>query len=98
MENEDYKETFAPVAKVVTLRVFLSLVAIMGLHTSQIDIKTAFLNAELEEEIYCRSLYDQVRILIVLYKTLTGDIQKDIVADQIKKLRRGGVLLLLKAI
>ena len=98
VENVDYKETFAPVAKLVTLRVFLSLVAIMGLHTSQIDIKTAFLNAELEEEIYCRPLYDQVRILIVLYKSLTDDVQKDIVADQIKKLRRGGVLLLLKAI
>ncbi|CAM9215323.1 unnamed protein product, partial [Ectocarpus fasciculatus] len=50
----DYGETFAPVAKLVTLRIFLTIVAIMSLSTCQLDLKTAFLNATLEEEIYCQ--------------------------------------------
>ena len=43
----DYNETFAPVAKMVTLRIFLSLVAVCSLHISALHIKTAFLNARL---------------------------------------------------
>ena len=38
-QDLDYKETWAPVAKLVTLRVFLTLVAILCLHTCQLDIK-----------------------------------------------------------
>jgi hypothetical protein len=38
----DYNETWAPVAKLVTLRIFLSLVALLQLFTLQMDIKTAF--------------------------------------------------------
>ena len=48
----DYIETYAPVAKLTTLRIFLTLVAILKMFTLQMDIKTAFLNASLEEEIY----------------------------------------------
>jgi hypothetical protein len=38
----NYNETWAPVAKLVTLHIFLSLVAILQLSTLQLDIKTAF--------------------------------------------------------
>jgi transposase InsO family protein len=51
-ENIDYFETYAPTAKWVTLRLFLTICACMGLLTSQLDVKTAFLYAELEEDIY----------------------------------------------
>ena len=48
----DYSETFAPVAKLNTLRVVLSFVAARDLEMMQLDIKTAFLYGELDEEIY----------------------------------------------
>jgi hypothetical protein len=51
-EGEDYFDTYSPVARLMTIRVLLSLAALHGLLIHQIDVKTAFLNGELEEEIY----------------------------------------------
>jgi hypothetical protein len=51
-EGEDYFDTYSPVARLTTIRVLLSLAASHGLFIHQMDVKTAFLNGELEKEIY----------------------------------------------
>ena len=51
-DGEDYFDTYSPVARHTTMRVLLSLAASQGLLVHQMDVKMAFLNGELKEEIY----------------------------------------------
>ena len=48
----DYEQTFAPVAKFATIRVLLALACESNWEVRGIDVKTAFLNRELEETVY----------------------------------------------
>ncbi len=53
-EGIDFDEIFSPVVKMSTIRMVLSIVAAKDLHLEQLDIKTAFLHGDLEEEIYMK--------------------------------------------
>ena len=51
-EGIDFNEIFSPVVKMSSIRIILGLVATLDLECEQLDVKTAFLHGELEEEIY----------------------------------------------
>ncbi|KAK0589362.1 hypothetical protein LWI29_013222 [Acer saccharum] len=51
-EGVDYGEVFAPVARLETIRLLISLAAQKSWKIYQLDVKSAFLNGFLEEEIY----------------------------------------------
>jgi ATP-binding cassette subfamily B (MDR/TAP) protein 1 len=48
----DFGKIFSPVVKMTSIRMILGMAASLNLEVEQMDVKTAFLHGELEEEIY----------------------------------------------
>ena len=53
-QGVDYEETFSPVAMLKSIRILLAIAAYYDYEIWQMDVKTAFLNGFLEEEIYMK--------------------------------------------
>ena len=53
-EGIDYEETFAPVARLEAIRILLAFAASKGFKLFHMDVKSAFLNGFIEEEVYVR--------------------------------------------
>ncbi|GJW39705.1 putative RNA-directed DNA polymerase [Tanacetum coccineum] len=51
-EGLDYFDTYSPVTRITSIRMILAIAALRNLEVHQMDVKTAFLNGDLEEEIY----------------------------------------------
>ena len=52
MEGVEYSEKFAPVAKITSLQILLTMAAIEDHELEQLDVNTTFLSGMLEEDIY----------------------------------------------
>ena len=48
----DYFDTYSPVARIATIRLLIALASIHKSVIHQMDVKIAFLNGELDEEVY----------------------------------------------
>jgi hypothetical protein len=54
VEGLDFRKTFAPVARLETIRILLSFAASKRFKLYQIDMKSVFLNDVIQEEVYVR--------------------------------------------
>jgi hypothetical protein len=52
IEGVDFDETFAPVARLESIRILLSIACHLDFKLYQMDVKSAFLNGVLQEEVY----------------------------------------------
>ena len=76
-EGIDYDETYAPVARLEAIRMFLAFAAHSNFRVYQMDVKSAFLNGELEEEVYVEQPpgfenADHMDFVYLLFKALYG--------------------------
>eukprot|EP00253_Pinus_taeda_P003419 PITA_03419 len=55
-EGIDFEESFAPVARLEAIKMFLALSSFQKFKVFQMDVKSAFLNGDLEEEVYIEQL------------------------------------------
>nr|GFD49205.1 retrovirus-related Pol polyprotein from transposon TNT 1-94 [Tanacetum cinerariifolium] len=52
----DFEESFAPVARIEAIRIFITNARSRNITVYQMDVKTTFLNGELKEEVYVSQL------------------------------------------
>jgi hypothetical protein len=52
VEGIDFEETFSPVSRMETIQLILAYACSKNIKVYQMDVKSTFLNGELEEEVY----------------------------------------------
>jgi hypothetical protein len=77
VEGQDFDETFAPVARLEAIRIFLSYSCHKNFKVYQMDVKSTFLNEDLEEEVDMEqlkgfSLKDNPNYVCKMKKALHG--------------------------
>ena len=64
-EGIDYEETFAPIARLEAIMILLAFASMKGVNLYQMDVKSAFLNGYIKEEVMLNNLL-ALRILDIL--------------------------------
>ena len=77
LEAIDYNETFDPIAKMNTIRTILFIASSYKWEIHQMDVKSAFLNGDLDEEIYMQQPpsfinVESSNLICKLHKSLYG--------------------------
>jgi hypothetical protein len=54
VEGQDFGETFAPIARLEAIRILLAFAASKGFKLYQMDVKSAFLNGVIQEEVFVK--------------------------------------------
>jgi hypothetical protein len=77
VEGKDYEETFSLVARYTSIRTIIALATSMGWRLHQMDVKTTFLNDEIEEEFYIKQpdgfvIHEKESHMCMLKKSLYG--------------------------
>ncbi|GKE10995.1 retrotransposon protein, putative, ty1-copia subclass, partial [Tanacetum coccineum] len=89
----DYEETFSPVADIRAIRILIAIVAFYDYEIWQIDVKTAFLNGYLSEEVYMEqpegasTLAELKRMKNVPYASAVGDLYWTTMKNILKYIR-----------
>lgn len=71
----DYEETYSPVVRFATIRMLLAMAAEYELYVHQLDVSTAYLNGNLEEDVYMwqpENYNDKSGCVLKLQKSLYG--------------------------
>ncbi|GKE42518.1 putative ribonuclease H-like domain-containing protein [Tanacetum coccineum] len=92
-EGIDYDEVFAPVARIEAIRIFLAYASFMGFTVYQMDVKSAFLYGQIEEEVYVcqapRAWYDTLATYLLSNGFQRGKIDQTLFI----KSQKGHILL-----
>ena len=51
-ERLDYFDTYSPVSRITSIRILIAIASLNNMEIHHMDVKTTFLNVELDEEIY----------------------------------------------
>ncbi|GKA45231.1 putative ribonuclease H-like domain-containing protein [Tanacetum coccineum] len=87
-EGIDYDEVFTPVARIEAIRIFLAYASYMGFTVYQIDVKSAFLYGQIEEEV-TRAWYDTLATYLLSNGFQRGQIDQTLFI----KSQKGHILL-----
>nr|GFA18022.1 retrovirus-related Pol polyprotein from transposon TNT 1-94 [Tanacetum cinerariifolium] len=73
-EGIDFEESFAPVARIEAIRIFVANVAYMNMTIYQMDVKMAFLNGELKEKYQAKPTKKHLNAVKQIFRYLKGTI------------------------
>ncbi|GKA70859.1 retrovirus-related pol polyprotein from transposon TNT 1-94 [Tanacetum coccineum] len=73
-EGIDFEESFAPVARIEAIRIFIANAAHKNMTVYQMDVKTAFLNGVLREGVYAKPTEKHLTAVKLVFRYLKGTI------------------------
>ncbi|GKE21808.1 putative ribonuclease H-like domain-containing protein, partial [Tanacetum coccineum] len=100
-EGINYDEVFAPIARIEAIRLFLAFASYMGFMVYQMDVKSAFLYREIDEEVYVtqpkgfedphfpKHVYKVVKVLYGLHQAPRAWSTKKAWCDEFEVLMKG---------